>query len=419
LIFHPFFGYLGFLNLLEWYTRKGEEAMAARYSKITGWGKYVPARIITNADLEKMVDTSDEWIVTRTGIRERHVVGPGETNSSMSVAAAGQALEIAGLTPRDVQLIIVATSSPDYLLPSVASQVQYQLGATCAAFTLTAGCTGFVYALATGHQYIAAGAYDRVLIVGSEVISTFVNWEDRNTCVLFGDGAGAIVLEASSQPGGVQSFVLGSDGSGAEYLIMRGGGCAYPVSHEMIENKAMYIEMDGRQIFKFATRVIAEASLQAIGKAGLTLEDIDLLIPHQANLRIIELAAHHLGVPMEKMFVNLDRYGNTSAASIPIALVDALEEGRVQDGMNICMVGFGGGLTWAAAVVRWGHLAEPEPWPLLWRFAPAGQKVSMASAKMRGRARQIADAASYHAGSLLLPLYTFAGLRKPNDKKHK
>jgi 3-oxoacyl-[acyl-carrier-protein] synthase-3 len=301
----------------------------------------------------------------------------------------------------------------------VASQVQYQLGTQCPAFALTAGCTGFVYALATAHQFIATGAYRRVLVIGSEVISTFVNWEDRNTCVLFGDGAGAVVLEASSQPGGVQSFVLGSDGSGAEYLIVRGGGCAYPISHEMIDDKAMYIEMDGRKVFKFATRVLAEASLEAIDKAGLTLDDIDLLIPHQANLRIIELAARHLGLPMEKVVVNLDRYGNTSAASIPIALVEALEEGRIQDGMNICMVGFGGGLTWAAAVVRWGQPAGLEEWPFVWRFAPAGQKVSTAAAKARVRARQLADIASYHAGSLLLPLYTVAGLRKPGDKNRK
>lgn len=391
--------------------------MTERYSKITGWGKYIPPRILTNADLEKMVDTSDEWIVTRTGIRERHIVGPGETNTTMSVAASRQALDVAGLMPRDVDLIIVGTSSPDHFLPGEASEVQFQLGAECPAFTITAGCTGFVYALATAHQFIATGAYDRVLVIGSEVISHFVNWEDRETCVLFGDGAGAIMLEACSQPSGVQSFVLGSDGSGGDYLIVRGGGCAYPMSHEMIDDKAMYIEMDGRKVFKFATRVVGEATLQAIDKAGLTLDDIDLLIPHQANLRIIELAARHLGLPMEKIVVNLDRYGNTSAASIPIALVEALEEGRIHDGMNVVMVGFGGGLTWAAAVVRWGQPAEPSDLPLVWRFAPAGQQVSMAAARARLRARQLADVAGYHVSSLLLPLYTFAGRRKPEIRK--
>ncbi|GAB4535776.1 MAG: ketoacyl-ACP synthase III [Anaerolineae bacterium] len=393
--------------------------MPERYSKITGWGKYIPPKVLTNADLEKMVDTSDEWIVTRTGIRERHIVGPGETNTTMSVAASRQALDVAGLMPRDIDLIIVATSSPDHFLPGEASEVQFQLGAECPAFTITAGCTGFVYALATAHQFIATGAYERVLVIGSEVISLFVNWEDRNTCVLFGDGAGAVVLEASSQPGGLQSFVLGSDGSGGEYLIVRGGGCAYPISHAMIQDKAMYIEMDGRQVFKFATRVMGEATLQAIDKAGLTLDDIDLLIPHQANLRIIELAARHLGLPMEKVVVNLDRYGNTSAASIPIALVEALEEGRIRDGMNVVMVGFGGGLTWAAAVMRWGQPAEPSEVPLIWRFAPTRQQVSMAAARVRLQARQLADVASYHASSLLLPLYTFTGRRKPASKKRK
>jgi 3-oxoacyl-[acyl-carrier-protein] synthase-3 len=227
------------------------------------------------------------------------------------------------------------------------------------------------------------------------------------------------MMEASSQPGGVQSFVLGSDGSGGEYLIVRGGSSAYPMSHEMIEDKAMYIEMDGRKVFKFATRVMGQATLQAIDKAGLTLDDIDLLIPHQANMRIIELAARHLKLPMEKIVVNLDRYGNTSAASIPIALVEALEEGRIRDGMNIVMVGFGGGLTWAAAVVRWGQPAEPVELPMVWRFAPAGHKVSTATAKIRLQARQLADIASYHASSLLLPLYTFAGRRKPKGKGDK
>jgi 3-oxoacyl-[acyl-carrier-protein] synthase-3 len=393
--------------------------MTERYSKITGWGKYVPPNILTNADLEKMVDTSDEWIVTRTGIRERRIIGPGETNTSMSVAASRQALDVAGLMPKDVDLIVVATSSPDHFVPPVANQVQYQLGAECPAFTLVAGCTGFVYALATAHQFIATGAYDRVLVIGSEVISMFVNWEDRNTCVLFGDGAGAVVLEASSQPSGVQSFVLGSDGSQGEVLMVRGGGVAYPISHEMVDDKAMYIEMDGRKVFKFATRVMGEATLQAVDQAGLTINDIDLLIPHQANLRIIQVAARRLRLPMEKVVVNLDRYGNTSAASIPIALVEALEEGRIRDGMNVCMVGFGGGLTWAAAVVRWGQPAEPIEWPLVWRFAPAGHKVSMAATKVRLQARQLADVASYHASSLLLPLYTFAGLRKPKDKINK
>jgi len=391
--------------------------MAELYSRIIGWGKYVPSRVLTNAELAKMVNTSDKWIVSRIGIRERHLVGPGETNSTLSVAAAHRALDVAGLTPKDVQLIIVATSSPDHFLPSVASEVQYQLGADCPAFTLTAGCTGFVYALATAHQFIATRAYDRVLVIGSEVISTFVNWQDRVTSALFGDGAGAVVLEASSHPSGVQSFVLGSDGSGGEHLIVRGGGCAYPMSHEMVDDKAMYIEINGPEVFKFGIRVLSEATLQAVDKAGLTLDEIDVLIPHQANLRIIQAAARHLGLPMEKVVVNLDRYGNTSAASIPIALVEALEEGRIRDGMNICMVGFGGGFTWAATVVRWGLPAQQVEWPMARRSAPVGQKLSITSARLRVQARQLADIASYHASSLLLPLYSFAGLGKSKKSK--
>ena len=390
--------------------------MAERYSKITGWGKCVPAKVLTNADLEEIVDTSDEWIVSRTGIRERRVVSPGETNSTISVGASRQALDVAGLMPKDIDLIVVATSSPDHFLPSVASQVQYQLGADCPAFTLAAGCTGFVYALATAHQFIATGTYDRVLVIGSEVISHYINWEDRTTCVLFGDGAGAVVLEASSQPSGVQSFVLGSDGSGAEYLIVRGGGAAFPMSHEMIDDKANYIEMDGRKVVKFAIRVMGEATLQAVEEAGLTLNDIDVLIPHQASLRLIERTARQLGLPMEKVIVNVDRYANTSAAAIPIALAEALEEGRIRDGMNVCMVGYGGGFTWAATVVRWGQPAEPVEWPLVWRFAPAGHRISMAASKLRLQVRQLADVASYRANALLLPLYTFAGRREAKSK---
>jgi 3-oxoacyl-[acyl-carrier-protein] synthase-3 len=414
-----FFGYFANVGVMPGDNKRrkdGKSSMTGRYSKITGWGKYVPSKVLTNADLEKIVDTSDEWIVSRTGIRERHIIEPGETNTTMSVAASRQALDVAGLMPQDVDLIIVATSSPDHFLPSVASEVQYQLGAKCPAFTLTAGCAGFVYALVTAHQFIATGAYNRVLVIGTEIISLFVNWEDRKTCALFGDGSGAVVLEASSQPGGVQSFVLGSDGSGGEHLTVRGGGCAYPMSHEMIDDKAMYIEMNGRKVVKFALQVMGKAALQAIDKAGLTVDDIDLLIPHQASLRIIQVVARHLGLPMDKVFVNLDRYGNMSAAAIPVALVEAIEEGRIRDGMNVCMVGYGGGFTWAATVMHWGQPAEPVEWPLVWRFAPARHKVSMTAARVRMHARQLADIASYRASALLLPLYSFAGLRKPKDK---
>jgi len=365
-----------------------------KYGRIVGWGKCAPHKVLTNFDLEKMVDTSDEWIVTRTGIRERHIAGEGETTASLSVTAARQALERAGLQPADLDLILVATSSPDYLLPPVSSIIQDRLGAKCGAFMVTAGCTGFVYALATAQQFIASGAYRHVLVVGAEVISPAVDWTDRNTCVLFGDGAGAVVLKASEEPTGVLSFVLGSDGSGAEHLWMPAGGMARPPTHETVDRREHTIQMNGREVFKFATRVLASAAVEAVEKAGLTMDEIDLLIPHQANARIIELAARQLGLPMEKVFVNIDRYGNTSAASIPIALVEAIEQGYVKENSTVVMVGFGAGLTWAAAVVKMGVFTQPRY--ALWRTIPS---------RARTRARVAVGALQMRAGALLLPLY--------------
>lgn len=365
-----------------------------RYGRITGWGKYVPPQVLTNFDLEKMVHTSDEWIVTRTGIRERRIAGDGETTLTMSVAAARQALERAGLRATDLDLILVATSSPDYLLPPVSSMIQDRLGARCGAFTLVAGCTGFVYGLATAQQFIASGAYRTILVIGAEIISRHVDWTDRNTCVLFGDGAGAVVLQAVDAPTGILSFVLGSDGAGAKHLMMPGGGVAMPFSQRVIDEGAHYIRMNGREVFKFATRVLAKAAAEAVEKSGLTLNDIDLLIPHQANARIIEVAARQLGLPMDKVFVNLDRYGNTSTASIPIALVEAIEQGRCADGSVVLMVGFGAGLTWASAVVKLGTLERARD--ALWRSIPI---------RARTRARVAVGALSMRAGALLLPLY--------------
>ncbi len=331
-----------------------------RYGNIVGWGKYVPPKVITNKDLEKTIDTSDEWIYTRTGIRERHIVSDGETNSEMSIAASRDALEMAGVSARDLGLIIVATSSPDYLTPPISSQVQHGLGAKdVGAFTLVNGCTGFVYGLATAQQFIASGACDNVLIVGSELLSRFVDWTDRESCVLFGDGAGAVVVQVSDQPSGVLSYVLGSDGSGAEHLILPGGGTNAPPTHETLDQGLQYLKMNGRQIFKFATRVLGKALKQAIQKANLTTDDIDLFIPHQANARIIEVAARHVNLPREKVFVNIERYGNTSAASIPIALCEAFELGRAKVGDTLAFVAFGAGLTWASAVVKIGERVEP------------------------------------------------------------
>jgi len=336
--------------------------MSQRYGNIVGWGKYVPSRVITNAELERMVDTSDEWIRARTGIRERHVVAPGENTSDMAVAAARQALEMARVHPRDLGLIIVATSSPDYLTPPVSSQVQHALDAKgVGAFTLVNGCTGFIYALATAQQFIANGSCDNVLVVGVELLSRFTDWEDRSTCVLFGDGAGAVLLQVSNQPSGVLSYVLGSDGSGAQHLIMPAGGAAMPPSQETLDNRLHYVRMNGNQVFRFATRILGKALRQAIQEAGLTKDDIDLFIPHQANKRIIDKAARDVGLPEEKVFMNIERYGNTSAASVPIALCEALEQGRAKVGDTLAFIAFGAGLTWASAVVKIAPQPEPVP----------------------------------------------------------
>jgi len=368
------------------------------YGRITGWGKYVPDRVVTNFDLEKIVDTSDEWIVSRTGIRERHVAGDGETTASMSVAAARAAMAKAGVIPADLDLIIVATSSPDYLLPPVSSMIQDQLGARCGAFTLVAGCTGFVYGLATAQQFIATGAYKTVLIIGAEIISKFVDWTDRNTCVLFGDGAGAVVMQASAQPSGVLAFELGSDGAGAEHLKMN-LGVANPPSHKVIDEGGHFIRMNGREVFKFATRVLARSAAEVIGRAGLSIDDVDLVIPHQANERIIEVAAKQLGMPMDKMFVNIAKYGNTSAASIPIALCEAMEEGRCKEGDRIVMVGFGAGLTWASAVVQLGVADEHRL--AMWRWVPTATM-----RRAQNRVKVAARTIGLKAGAVVMPLYT-------------
>jgi len=329
-----------------------------RYGNIIGWGKYVPSRVITNFDLEKSLDTTNEWIVARTGIHERHIVEDGETTSQMSIAAARDALEKAGIRPRDLDLIIVATSSPDYLTPPVSSQVQHGLGArNVGAFTLVTGCTGFVYGLATAQQFIASGACDMILVIGAELLSRFIDWSDRATCILFGDGAGAVVLQASEKPSGVLSYVLGSDGSGANQLILPAGGASNPPSHENLDAGLNFVKMNGNEVFKFATRVLGKALRQAIEQAGLQTEDIDLFIPHQANARIIKSAARFVNLPDDKVYLNIHKYGNTSAASIPIALCEALEEGRANVGDTLAFVAFGAGLTWASAVVK---IAEHE-----------------------------------------------------------
>jgi 3-oxoacyl-[acyl-carrier-protein] synthase III len=335
----------------------GEYSAAAmrslRSSTITGWGHYAPEKVLTNHDLEKIVDTSDEWIQSRSGIRERHVASPDDQTSTLSARAGERALHRAGVSAQDIDLILVASSSPDYLTPPVSSQVQHLLGANHAgAMTLVVGCTGFVYALVSAHQFIATGAADTVLVIGAEIASRNLDWTDRNTCVLFGDGAGAVVMQASENGGGVLSFVLGSDGGGAEHLIQPSGGTRFPPTPERLEKGENYLQMNGREVFKFATHRMVESLMQVMEDAGLGADDIDLFIPHQANARIIEYAVRKSGLPPEKVVVNVDRYGNTSAASIPIALSEAMDEGRAGPGSTLAFVGFGAGLTWAACLYQ-------------------------------------------------------------------
>ncbi len=332
----------------------------------------VPERVLTNTELTTLVDTSDEWIRQRTGIRERRVASEGETTCTLSLQAAQAALEVANLDPARLDVIIVATVTPDHVFPATACMLQDALGAEkAAAFDLSAGCTGFVYGLSVAADMLTAGNYRYALVVGAETLSRIVDWTDRNTCVLFGDGAGAVVLQASEAEGGVLSHVLGSDGSGGELLILPAGGSALPATSETIIKRQHFLQMQGRQVFRFATRIMVEASEQALGRAGQVVDDVALFIPHQANDRILQAAARGLGIPEERMFSNLDRYGNTSAASIPIALCEAIEQGLVKSDDLIVCVGFGAGLTWAATAIRWS-LPLPVPIPprrmTFWRW---------------------------------------------------
>jgi 3-oxoacyl-[acyl-carrier-protein] synthase-3 len=332
--------------------------MPERYAKITGWGKYVPSKVLTNHDLEQMVDTSDEWITTRTGIKERHIRGENENTSDMAVAASLPALAMAGIAATDLDLILVANSSPDYLIPPVSSIIQDKLGAKCGAMTIVGGCSGWVYALATGAQFIQSGAMNRVLVIGAEIISFALDYTDRGTCVLFGDAAAAVVLEATTDSQGIMSFELGSDGSGALDLYVPGAGTVNPFSQKIVDERMGYLRMNGPEVFKFATRTVAASFKRVVDKAGLLPDDIDLYIPHQANYRIIESAARMMRQPLEKFMINIEKYGNTSAASVPLAFVEAIEQGRLKPGMKVAMCAFGTGLTWASAVVQFGVSAD-------------------------------------------------------------
>ena len=326
----------------------------------------VPERVMTNKELAQMVDTSDDWIVSRTGIRERRIAEDDQTTASLATEAALEAISVANIRPKDIDLIIVATSSPEYLFPATACLVQNNLGADKAgAFDLLAACTGFIYALNMASQAIRTGSANTAVVIGSETLSRLVNWKDRSTCILFGDGAGAFVLQAGEEPAGLLSCVMRSDGSGADLLILPAGGSALPPSLDTIREGLHYIDMNGREVFRFATRVMTQATEDAVEQAGLNMADLNLVIPHQANQRIIETALKNLDIPNERCVINLDRYGNTSTASIPIATCEAMDEGRIKPGDNIAFVGFGAGLTWGAAVARWSG-----PFPARLRTLP-------------------------------------------------
>ena len=332
-----------------------------RYAHITGWGMSVPERVLTNDELARTVDTTNEWIVGRTGIRERRIAGPKESTATLAIAAARSALECADVSPRQIDLIIVATSTPEYIFPATACIVQDTLGASNAGgFDLAAACSGFIYAMEMGAAAIRCGSLQTVLVIGAETLSRVVNWKDRGTCILFGDGAGAFVLQGSDTPGGVLASIMRSDGSGGPSLIIPAGGSHLPTSAETVRDNQHFIQMDGKEVYRFATRVMASATREVVAAAGLSLDDIALIVPHQANARIIDSAARSLNLPLDRFIVNLDRYGNTSTASIPIAICEAVAEGRIRPNDNLVLVGFGAGLTWGASTVQWNVTPKPE-----------------------------------------------------------
>jgi len=325
-----------------------------RRIKIRSTGVYLPDKVLTNADLEKMVDTSDEWITTRTGIKERRIVSKEQVTSDLAVNAARMALERGGLKAEDVDLILVATNTPDTIFPATACWVQKKLGIKeIPAFDLEAGCTGLLYALIVAESLILSGTARRILLIGADILTKITNWEDRSTCVLFGDGAGAFILEESDDDSGLISHFWGADGSLAELLILPGGGTLHPANEKTVERKLHYLTMKGNEVFKHAVKRMGESALEALKRAGLDKSQVDYLIPHQANLRIIDATGERLNLPKEKIVANIHKYGNMSVATIPVALHELAEEGKLQKGKIIVMVAFGAGFTWAAAVYRW------------------------------------------------------------------
>jgi 3-oxoacyl-[acyl-carrier-protein] synthase III len=320
---------------------------------ITGLGCYVPERVVTNDELSTMMDTSDEWIVERTGIRERRIAAPEEALSDICLPAARQALEDAGRDGSEIDLIVVATVTPDMAFPSTGAILADQLGSVdAAAYDLSAGCTGFMYAVAQAYGMLAGGLAQRALVVGGDVLSKLMDWTDRSTSVLFGDGAGAVVLERVAQ-GGFLGFELGADGSGGPQLYLPAGGSRTPASADSVAERMHFVKMNGREVFKFATRILVSSAESVLAECGRTIEEVDVYVPHQANVRIIEYAVQKLGIPEDRVVVDVDRYGNTSSGSIPLALADAKEDGRLRAGRLVLMTGMGAGLTWGSGLIEW------------------------------------------------------------------
>jgi 3-oxoacyl-[acyl-carrier-protein] synthase-3 len=323
-------------------------------ARISALGVYVPERVLTNDEISQSLDTSDEWITTRTGIRERRIARPDQATSDLATEAAQAALASVDFDPESLDLVIVTTITPDMIFPATASIVAHNIGATRAgAFDLEAGCTGFVYGLAVATAFVSANIYRNVLVLGAEVLSRSLDWEDRGTCVLFGDGAGAVLVTPTDN-GSIFSFDLGNDGSGAKHLGIPAGGSRLPASHETVNDHMHFMKMNGGEVFKFATRAVVESCEKVLADAGLTVADVDLFVPHQANIRIIETAGKRLGFRKDQVFANLDRYGNTSCASIPLCLAEAAASGRLKKGDTLLMTGFGAGLTWGSCLTKWG-----------------------------------------------------------------
>ena len=320
---------------------------------ITGLGAYAPDRVLTNDELAKMVDTSDEWIRERTGIRERRIAAPEQAMTDLALPAARQALEQAGADPASVDYIVVATVTPDTMFPTTSALLADMIGARdAAAYDLLAGCTGFMYALAQGYAMVAAGLSERALVVGGDVLSRIINWHDRSTCVLFGDGAGAVVLERVDERGFL-GFELGADGAGGVHLSLPAGGSRLPSSAETIAQEQHFVRMNGPEVYRFATRVLVSSAQKVLAETGRSVDEVAVYIPHQANIRIIDHASRLLGIPRERVVINVDRYGNTSSGSIPLALAEAAGEGRLRDGELVLMTGMGAGLTWGSALLEW------------------------------------------------------------------